>query len=266
VECLCYCIAEQLNLALLEQKLKRMSPLTWNRHWNVIEIYIPQKSQSCFLNKNGTLVSWNIKRHEIQQYIELARKNSINPIKAPIDDKFFYSIGNKTTLAPHEYFNVDCITLESDDSELKLALSYGLSQSIKLNYYEQQLERLINKYNPLIHQLSTEGKFKSGRQRINKIIGEILVTKSALNLTSNFLYQPKFFWAHPNLEHYYKIVEKYLDIPTRAQNINDQIDTLDEIFSMFNNYLENKHSHNLEIIIIALIAIEIMFYLLNWHL
>jgi len=33
----------------------------------------------------------------------------------------------------------------------------------------------------------------------------------------------------------------------------------------FNGYLENRHAHNLEVIIIALIAIEIIFGVLNFH-
>ena len=104
------------------------------------------------------------------------------------------------------------------------------------------------------------------RNKIRQIIGEILGAKSEMNLISNFLYHPKYFWQHPTLEAHYTMLERYLHIQRRVNAINHRLDTLNEIFEMFNGYLENQHSHNLEIIIIVLIALEIVFPMLNFHL
>jgi hypothetical protein len=91
------------------------------------------------------------------------------------------------------------------------------------------------------------------------------VAKSEMNLINNFLYHPKFFWRHPSLEEFYTLLERYLHIPRRINAINHRLNTLNEIFDMFNSYLENRHSTSLELIIIALIAIEIIFGVLNFH-
>ena len=61
------------------------------------------------------------------------------------------------------------------------------------------------------------------------------------------------------------MLERYLHMQRRVSAINQRLDTLNEIFDMFNGYLENRHAHNLEIIIIVLIAIEIVFAVLNFH-
>jgi len=165
-----------------------------------------------------------------------------------------------------DYFSVDRICLASQDTDIKLAISYGLSVSIKLNLYETKLEQLIIKHHSLLETGYQKGGFNTSRKNLNKILSEIIATKNKVNLSSEILYQPKFFWRHPNLEFYYTLTSNYLDIQTRIQTINQQLESLNETFQLFNSYLINEHSHYLEIIIIVLIAAEIIFSLLNLHL
>ena len=100
------------------------------------------------------------------------------------------------------------------------------------------------------------------RNKIRQIIGEILGAKSEMNLISNFLYHPKYFWQHPTLEDYYTMLERYLHVQRRVNAINHRLDTLNEIFAMFNGYLENRHAHHLEIVVIILITLEVVLSLL----
>jgi len=124
---------------------------------------------------------------------------------------------------------------------------------------------LIDKYTPLIMSLSNKGGITVSRDHIRHVIGEILVAKSELNLISNFLSHPKYFWQHPTLEVHFIMLERYLHIQRRVNAINHRLDTINEIFDMFNGYLENRHSKSLEIIIIILISIEIVFDVLNYY-
>lgn len=182
-----------------------------------------------------------------------------------VHDEFHYQIGDKTAIEPHGFYDVDCLTIEEDSDELKLSLSYGFSQSVKLQYFETIIDALIEKYNPLIQALSHKGEMPISRKQIQQVIGEILGAKSELNLISNFLYHPKYFWQHPTLEEHFSMLERYLHIQRRVNAINHRLDTLNEIFDMFNGYLENRHSHHLEIIIIVLITVEIIIAVMNFH-
>ena len=155
--------------------------------------------------------------------------------------------------------------MKNDSDELKLSLSYGFSQSVKLQYFETIIDALIEKYNPMIQTLSHKGEMPISRKQIQQVIGEILGAKSEMNLISNFLYHPKYFWQHPTLEEHFIMLERYLHIQRRVNAINHRLDTLNEIFEMFNGYLENRHGHNLEIVIIILITLEIIIAVLNFH-
>ncbi|KTC97311.1 hypothetical protein Lgee_1972 [Legionella geestiana] len=266
MECLSYCIANTLDLAKLDQFFKAESyGFVPTRARGVLKLIAPDSRQSIYLFKNGTLVSWGLKRYRMRFWLDLIRPFAEGPIKIPVHDEFIYRLGEKTSIGPHDYFDVDCVYLDEDSDELRLALSYGFSQSVKLQYFETTLELLIEKFSPLIRKTSKRNASRISRHKIRAVIGEILEAKSEMNLISNFLYHPKYFWQHPTLEEYYILLERYLHIQRRVNAINHRLDTLSEIFDMFNGYLENRHAHSLEIIIIVLITIEILSNVLNFH-
>ena len=58
------------------------------------------------------------------------------------NSRFYYTSCDKIPCL----FDVDCLKIENDNDELKLSLSYGFSQSVKLQYFETILEKLIEKF------------------------------------------------------------------------------------------------------------------------
>jgi uncharacterized Rmd1/YagE family protein len=263
MECLSYCIANKIDLARLDNYYKKETAGYISVKFRDVLKIAPSHVSNIllFIFKNGTVVSWGIKRHQINPYLEIIKLFADKPISFQVRDEFIYLHGAKTAIEPHGYFEVDCLSIDTllDSDALRLSLSYGFSQSVKLQYFETILEASIEKYTPLIHSLSNKGSMIVSRDQIRQVIGEILSAKSELNLISNFLYHPKYFWQHPTLEEYYIMLERYLHIQRRVNAMNHRLNTLNEIFDMFNSYLENRHSHNLEIIIIVLITIEILF-------
>jgi len=270
MECLSYCIADSIDLSRLDTHFKAVDTHhIANRSRDVLKLSpVNHPEVLVFVFKNGTVVSWGVKRHQINKYLNTIISFATKPINFSVHDEFSYRTGSKTAIEPHDYFDVDCLTIDSDlDSDvLKLSLSYGFSQSVKLQYFETILESLIDKHNPLIQKLSSRRReTRLARKQIQIVIGEILVAKSEMNLLSNFLYHPKYFWQHPTLEEYYIMLERYLHIQRRINAINHRLNTLNEIFDIVNGYLEHRHAHYLEIIIIVLIAIEIVIGILKFH-
>ncbi|MFI4962559.1 MAG: RMD1 family protein [Legionellales bacterium] len=267
MECLSFCVAKTIDLSRVDNHFKN-SPILYSsvKTRDVVKLS-PRDNidHTVFIFKNGTVVSWGIKRHQMIEYLNTIKKLINKPVGILVHDEFHYQIADKTSIEPHDYFDVDIMTIEEDSDEIKLSLSYGFSQSVKLQYFETIIDGLIEKYNPMIQRLSHKGEMPITRTQIQQVIGEILGAKSEMNLISNFLYHPKYFWQHPTLEEHFSMLERYLHIQRRANAINHRLDTLNEIFDMFNGYLQNRHSHNLEIIIIVLITIEVIIGVLKFH-
>ena len=267
MECLSYCIANTIDLTRLDNHYKTtLVGYVSVKSRDVLKLSPCDKNDVLvFVFKNGTVVSWGIKRHQVSAYIDTILMFAYKPISFQVHDEFIYRPGEKTAIEPHDYFDVDCLSIDTDSDDLKLSLSYGFSQSVKLQYFETILETLIEKCTPLINSLSNKSGVTVSRDQIRQVISKILSAKSEMNLISNFLYHPKYFWQHPTLEEYYIMLERYLHIQRRINAINHRLDTLNEIFNMFNDYLESRQAHHLEIIIIVLIAIEIVIGVLHFH-
>lgn len=264
MQCATYCLGESINLDLLEKYCKEYEANTRViRFGDALYIAFSATYQECFYFSNGTLVAWHVNKRSVKPYLALGLRFCERPLKVNQEDRFIYRYSDKVHIAPHPYFNAEILTLPEYDYELKLALSHGFSQSIKLKMFEQISENLVDAYSPLITELAKDGNISLSRRAIKQIIGKILLAKSSINLKSSYGYMPKFFWKYPNLESYYLMMERYFDIPQRVDALNQKLDTLNEVFFMLNSYLENRHSHFLEIIIIVLIAVEIIFNVLH---
>lgn len=267
MECLSYCIANSIDLTRLDNHYKTMRDnYIAVKFRDVLRLKPCHAKQTLlFIFKNGTVVTWGVKRHHMDTYLDVIRLFADKIIPFKVHDDFSYRYGDRVAIEAHDFFDVDCMTIEKGNDEVQLSLSYGFSQSVKLQYFETILESLVEKYTPLIHSLSTSGEKPITRNQMRYVIGEILIAKSEMNLISNFLYHPKYFWQHPTLEEHYIMLERYLHLQRRVNTINHRLDTLNEIFEMFNDYLESRHTHRLEIMVIVLIALEIIFSIFNFH-
>ena len=76
---------------------------------------------------------------------------------------------------------------------------------------------------------------------------------------------PEFFWRNPNLEPYYVMIKKFLDIPSRVMALNQKLDVLQELLDILSTQVQHRHSSLLESIIILLIAVEIIISLFQFH-
>ena len=178
-------------------------------------------------------------------------------------DHFCFRFGEETSIDAHERFKLDVITLDSDNPQIKLAISYGLAQSIKLEAFEDAIQETIKKNNYLPEEIANRGVISLSRRSIFKRIGEIFLARSSINLSIEYLDAPEFFWRNPNLEPFYVMTKKFLDIPSRVMALNQKLDVLQELLDILDSQLQHRHSSLLEMIIILLILIEIAISLLH---
>lgn len=263
MRCSSFCLANALDLSALQRYFKQSNQIYFN-HSDVIHHTFSHSHIYYF--RNGTIVTWNLNKRHRRAVLEQAKSYAVQPTSVIEQDDFTYHYSDTAAIKPHRYFNVDIIHLPTDvdEDEVRLSISYGLSQSIKLAMYERNIQSLIDEHATLSHDLADYGRIKLSRKAITKMLGRIFVTKSLVNLKSEYLGIPKYFWMHPGLESYYQMTDHYLDIPKRVASLNQKLDILNELFEMLTTQLQHQHSSFLEIIIIILIAVEIFFSLLHF--
>jgi len=263
MRCVSFCTADRYDLQAVAAFFKKQAYQA-QFYRNVLHICDPGSSANLFFFTQGCFVSWGLKKRNEQNLIRDLKPFCIGSLEQFETDHFVYRYGQETKLTSHEKLNMDIITLDSDNIRLKLAISYGLAQSIKLEYYEALIQRTIQNNGHIPLQLAKHGKIKMSRAAISKRMGEIFMQRSHVNLNSEFLDVPEYFWRYPSMETYYVMVSNFLEIPHRVEALNKKLDTLYEIFGVLTNQLQHKHSSLLEWIIILLIFLEIILSL-SYH-
>lgn len=257
MRCASFCTGKTYRLAAILHHYKDRGYLT-TMEGQVLQVHSPETDKTIFFFSHGSFVSWGFSSREEKEIAKAIKPFTIAPLKI-VEARFFLCrFGGITKISPPKRFNTEIITLESEDVDLKLAISYGLAQSIKLEAYEEFIQQTIKKNLVIIDELSEKGTISLSSKAISKRKGEIFLARSSVNLNSDFLDVPEYFWEHPNLESYYELTAQFLDIDSRVTALNQQLDVLHELFDMLTGELQHKHSSLLEMIIIILIFIEII--------
>jgi uncharacterized Rmd1/YagE family protein len=263
--CISYCTANGYNLADLAQYFKKRGyEVRMSRDF--VHVARDNKKTDVFFFNHGCFVSWGLtKRHE-QKILEQVLPFSKEALIKIESDYFSFRYGDQTTIDTDQKSRLDVITLENDDPFLKLAFSYAIAQSSKLETFEEAIQEAIRKNSLLPYEIATHGIISLSRRAIFKRIGEIFLARSSINLNSEYLDAPEFFWRNPNLEPIFISAKKFLDIPTRVMALNQKLDVLQELLHILNSQVQQRHSNLLETIIILLILIEIMISIFKFHL
>lgn len=265
LRCTSFCTAGSYNLITLGNffKKKGYNVRTSKDHVHVSSI---RRNIDMFFFVHGCFVSWGLTKNHEEKIIEQVQPFANSPLTKIESDFFCFTLGEETEINTDERYHTDVITLDTDNPLVKLAFSYALAQSVKLEAFEESIQDTIRTNSSLPQEIATHGGISLSRRAIFKRIGEIFLARSSINLNSEYLDAPEFFWRNPNLEPFFISAKKFLDIPTRVMSLNQKIDVLQELLHILNSQVQHGHTNFLESIIIILILIEIMISLFKFHL
>ncbi len=265
MRCVAYCTAEKYQLKKFSQYFKGKA-YQFKFHRDVLHVHHKATEIDIFFFSIGCFVIWNATSQQERTLLKEIQSLVNKPASYIEIDHFSYRYGDTTDIYSHDRFNVDLIVLEDEDIQIKLAISYGLAQSVKLNAYEDSVQETIKVNEDLPRELAKRGRISISGKDISKRMGEIFLERSSVNLSSEYLDMPEYFWQYPRLEDYYIMTEKFLDISSRVDSLNQRLDVLHELFNMLTGQLQHRHSSLLELIIIILILIEVVMSLTQFHL
>ncbi|KAM0717042.1 hypothetical protein Q7P37_006894 [Cladosporium fusiforme] len=240
-----------------------------------------------FVFPSGSVVTWNVPEHIgnniVSRIIRPAAENShqmeIEDFEYSEDDSRDSSVivGDKIVLGtkPSEehlqYQPDNTFAAESDAPPrhetvtilAKIAYSSALARSTKLGVLENALSKHLETTRQIPTSLSVGSRLHFTRSFILRKTGEILSIRAQLNLYSELTDSlPDLFWDSPynlGLESYYDSLGKALDVNERIKELNRKMDYASDIAGVLRERLSEKHSTELEWLIIVLISIEVCF-------
>lgn len=260
LRCFAYSFSRELTIKSLYQylsdnyNLKKFDDIL---HINIDDKDIDKDEGDVFIFSYGTIVCWGLTKDIEDKICRILEKFLGSKLGEVDDDLYSYGYGEEIGISE------DHITLLNNDTQSKLACSYGLAQSAKLGGFEETIQKIIDNTKELPEQLAEDGTINLSRGETRKLMGRIFIDRSSINLHLKLLDVPNFFWDHTDLEPLYEMITEYTTLRERVNILNKQLNVMHELLEMLANELNNQHSSKLEWIIILLIFVEIVIILIK---
>lgn len=207
-----YCVAADFKQQELFMFLKR--PSTGQQESEILSRYsfatlrevihltnTEHSGEDGFIFPFGCAIFWNFPKDVERKIIEILHRFAEKAYVAAEYDDFSYSYG---VVSPGGVKVVgDELILDTEDVYAKLSVSHALAQSTTLSVFEANIASLIRRTKHLPEELAETGKISKTDSDISKLMGELFVEKNKVNLHSDVLDVPEFFWERPELEQKY---------------------------------------------------------------
>lgn len=215
----------------------------------------------------GAMVFWGYQDHEVQRILELAKeyivKGKLSEIEfeAGEDDMAFVTSyeAESITIANDVIVLPDRVSVKS-----RLAVSFAIAQSSVLSIFEARIEQKIEDYKYIPDTLAKSGKVALTPKELGNMIGEVFVIRHDVNLHSEILDIPDFFWKENSIEPLYRMTASYLEMEPRTEVLNKRLDLLRELLRLLQHQHETSHGVTLEWIVIWLIVVSVVLELMLW--
>lgn len=205
----------------------------------------------------GVTVFWGFSEPEEVEHLATVKKFEKEPFLKIEMDEFTFAYGNKMDIQEDE------VVLPKKDPTLKLSISFAIAQSVKLTVFEETIARTVESTKQLPKDLAQKGKIFLSRKQTSQKMGELFLERNYVNLHTEILDTPEFFWEHSELEPNYRKMIHYLDVGKRVELLNRRLNLMHELFEILGNELNHQKTSQLEMTIIILIVIEVVLALLR---
>jgi uncharacterized Rmd1/YagE family protein len=252
--CVAYCTATSYQLKALFEAFKVQHKAMLLKDLVHVEYGTTEANdiRDVFFFSYGVTLFWGFEEKEELSILNEIKTFEFHPMEQYEKEVMNFSYGISPKIEEEE------IILPDNELFSRLAVSHGLAQSVKLATFENAIQKTIDTTRNIPEQLAARGKVPLSKREIRKKMGELFIERSSVNLHTDILDVPEFFWDHSEVEPLYTMIANHLDLETRLQVLNQRLDTVHDLFEMLGNELNHQHSSRLEWIIIWLIVIEVL--------
>lgn len=256
--CSAYCTATSYQMkALLESLQEQKALVTYFRSSHVIHHLEGIERGDVFYFSTGTVVMWGLsvsEENEVLLRLKAFENDAVPEIEI---EESRYSVGKAAKILK------DDITLPSEDLVTKLAFSHGLAQSVKLEIFEKKMAKRVESMEDIPKSLALNGRIQLSRKQLTRVMGELILERNSINLYSDILDTPDFFWEHPELEPLYRLVSQDLEVTARLNLLNKRMDMLKDLVQVLSQEVNTRYNFLMEWAIILWIAFEVCTTLLT---
>lgn len=222
-----------------------------------------------FVFDEGSIVFWNMSASECGIVLKLLREFETKPYEQDIVNEEREEIDVVLTRSPPSRLSRGLIYLNMDNEPNavnldKFAFSNAIALSVKLSIWEANLDRYIDSIEYITQDMKEGRKIKLTRDEVFRKTGQLFGLRHRLNLSSDMLDTPDFYWDREELERLFTATYLHLNINKRTRVMNEKLNHCIELMDLLSSHLNDIHHVRLEWMIIILIMIEVVFEVIHY--
>ncbi|XP_034015959.1 required for meiotic nuclear division protein 1 homolog isoform X2 [Thalassophryne amazonica] len=225
----------------------------------------PHDSALVFFFREGSVVFWNVEEKMMKKVLRILEPHEIQPYEVALvnweNEEINYTVEEQVSKLQRGNFILNSAIDQQEAILEKFAFSNALCLSVKLAIWEVSLDNFVESIQTIPETLKSGKKIKLSSAEVMQKIGELFSLRHCINLRSDLLITPDFYWDRENLEKLYDKTCQFLSINRRVNVVNEKLQHCSQLTDLMRSHLSEKHSLRLEWMIVVLITIEVMFEL-----
>jgi len=165
---------------------------------------------------------------------------------------------------PEDRVNFQDIWLNKLTEEHIKVISATFGQSIALKHCELRVVEALAKAAPVLNALQTHGKLLQNEHDTLRLVGFALAMKETVLAKIALVDDPPETWQSERLSRLHALLYDHFDIRKRQSGLESKLDFLSDLNMTLLDLLQSRGSHRLELIVIALIVVEVILGLIGF--
>jgi len=207
-------------------------------------IYVFKYGIACFLAHNET---------EVSAFLQLLAPFCRNPTEKRLSEDFLVEPHAETDSSGYNK-----VELRNASVDAFRIIMLNVSQSVALDFYNEQTDDLLKETNHYTQSLERHGKLGLSGQSLKRKIGRTLNLKNRIAENLYIFDAPDETWENEYLNSLDQGLKRNFDLQSRYRSIQEDLAIVKENLELFKDLLQDRNSTMLEWIIIALILVEVM--------
>jgi uncharacterized Rmd1/YagE family protein len=219
----------------------------------------PEKGSYVYLEKFGAVVFWNCSEDLMDAILEeLKVLEDLGGRVDKVRDRLTVHVG-----APEDQVGFSEVRVRDLSLDRLKIISLALAQSVALDHFEESVRDALGRFEPVVQSLWERGELPLSYQGALKLVGFTLKVRVAVLRDLTLFDDPPETWESESLAHLDGALFDAFDLEERLKAIQQKLAYLSDAGARVMDVLTTAKTHRLEWIVIGLIALEILFFLLE---
>ena len=215
--------------------------------------YKTDDEQYLYIFKYGVVCFLNFSDIGVSSYLQFIAPYCKNLFPESLSEEFEIEINAKENKIGYNKIEI----VKSDIDVLRLVM-LNVSESVALDYYSAQTNKLLEEANYHTQILEKKGRLDISGNNLKKYIGKTLLIKNRIAENLYIFDSPPETWEDESLNKIHNDLSRTFDLQERFRHVSEGLAIVKENLELFKDLLQHRNSNVLEWIVIGLITFEVL--------